>query len=70
MNFIILASSFFLFSLSFNSSSLEDPYCKTSVNPMTNIGYCVKGTDGKGKCIMFEFEGASRCSDDQPITVQ
>ena len=43
-----------------------DAWCKASVTASENTGYCVEGVDGKGKCLVNEVVGASRCSDDQP----
>lgn len=48
------------------SVQAADAWCKVSVTASENVGYCVEGVDGTGKCLVNKVEGAPRCSDDQP----
>ena len=43
----------------------EGAWCKVSTNPVVNIGYCVEGVDGTGKCLKNPVANAPRCSADQ-----
>lgn len=62
----IILLAFFAMSFTTYASFPSDAWCKVSTTASENQGYCVEGTDGKGKCLRVQVEGASRCSADQP----